>query len=441
VGWWRHILSLNRSKQAASQIPRSAQPLQSGQRVTEQINPMYFVLSPTREDWHCIYLLARDVLLYKIMDSKREGLIYTKILSCAIMGGQIKSVLPSRCRIDATNITAKKHPRADDRYRRSIVMDTLNPRDQNSNLPKPCNTCHQWKPATNEFFCIARRNKGGLCHTCKQCLRKPRDVESGYRRCSECKEVFPETPEYFHRNKKSKNGLLSVCKVCNNAKRKQYRKDNKEKVAESQKKYFQSHKEEYYAYRKQYNEANKEKLIEYRRQYYAEHREHDKQWRKDNSGRIAKRRKQYLEESKEYEVKRNKQWREVNRERLNESSQRWNENNKERVSELRKLYRQTERGIIAKRTHAHNRRALKRNAEGKHTSAQLRELYQQQEGKCFYCKKALGHSRNSWHGDHIVPLSKGGSNDINNIVIACPKCNLTKSNKLPHEWTEGEKLI
>jgi len=52
VVWWRRILSLNRSRQAASQVPRSAQPLPSGQRITEQINPTFFASSPTQEDWY-----------------------------------------------------------------------------------------------------------------------------------------------------------------------------------------------------------------------------------------------------------------------------------------------------------------------------------------------------------------------------------------------------
>jgi 5-methylcytosine-specific restriction endonuclease McrA len=41
----------------------------------------------------------------------------------------------------------------------------------------------------------------------------------------------------------------------------------------------------------------------------------------------------------------------------------------------------------------------------------------------------------------VVPLSRGGSNGPENIVIACPTCNLAKKDKMPHEWPEGGRLL
>ena len=112
----------------------------------------------------------------------------------------------------------------------------------------------------------------------------------------------------------------------------------------------------------------------------------------------------------------------------------------ERLS-YKQNYNQTENGIIAKRADAHNRRARRKKAPGKHTTAQLREQFQSQEGKCYYCQCKLQHARDSWHADHVVPLSRGGSNDISNIVITCPPCNRAKHDKLPHEWINSQQNI
>jgi|SRR5579872_2206610 len=48
---------------------------------------------------------------------------------------------------------------------------------------------------------------------------------------------------------------------------------------------------------------------------------------------------------------------------------------------------------------------------------------------CTYCG-----SDNSLEGDHIVPLSRGGSNAFDNLATACRPCNLAKGPKTPQEW-------
>jgi hypothetical protein len=36
----------------------------------------------------------------------------------------------------------------------------------------------------------------------------------------------------------------------------------------------------------------------------------------------------------------------------------------------------------------------------------------------------------TFHIEHIVPVSKGGPSDSQNLALACPACNLHKSNRL-----------
>lgn len=84
------------------------------------------------------------------------------------------------------------------------------------------------------------------------------------------------------------------------------------------------------------------------------------------------------------------------------------------------------------------RRARKLEAGGSHTAEDIKAQLHRQKGKCYYCHKKVG---TDYHVDHIVPLSRGGQNDRDNIVIACSTCNQRKYNKLPHEWPEGGRLL
>ena len=54
---------------------------------------------------------------------------------------------------------------------------------------------------------------------------------------------------------------------------------------------------------------------------------------------------------------------------------------------------------------------------------------------CQYCGRASGQLRHreSLTRDHVVPLSRGGTNSWNNVVTACSGCNTRKAHHLPDE--------
>ncbi len=60
-------------------------------------------------------------------------------------------------------------------------------------------------------------------------------------------------------------------------------------------------------------------------------------------------------------------------------------------------------------------------------------LLMRTHGRCIYCGEVLKFSGNYKRGeplltiDHVVPRSKGGSNDIENLVPSCNRCNSNKS--------------
>lgn len=90
-------------------------------------------------------------------------------------------------------------------------------------------------------------------------------------------------------------------------------------------------------------------------------------------------------------------------------------------------------------------RRHKLRARGSFTRAQITDLIEKQKGRCANpcCNKKINQGApRSFHIDHIYPVSKGGSNDIRNIQILCPHCNLRKHAKCPYEWAkEAGRLI
>lgn len=73
----------------------------------------------------------------------------------------------------------------------------------------------------------------------------------------------------------------------------------------------------------------------------------------------------------------------------------------------------------------------RRPAPGAFTKADILRLLHEQQGCCRWCGGPLGER---WDIDHVVPLSRGGTHDPSNIVLACERCNISKHAKLLGEW-------
>ena len=60
----------------------------------------------------------------------------------------------------------------------------------------------------------------------------------------------------------------------------------------------------------------------------------------------------------------------------------------------------------------------------------VRSIVLERDGyACTYCG-----ADKQLEGDHVVPLSRGGSNALANIATACRPCNLSKGSKTAKEW-------
>lgn len=87
--------------------------------------------------------------------------------------------------------------------------------------------------------------------------------------------------------------------------------------------------------------------------------------------------------------------------------------------------------VLERRARCQKRRAKKLNAPGSHTATDVAAQLARQKGRCFWCHKKVG---DSYHVDHVIPVALGGSDGPENIVIACPHCNMSKGAKHPTEF-------
>ena len=143
--------------------------------------------------------------------------------------------------------------------------------------------------------------------------------------------------------------------------------------------------------------------------------------------------------SSEADIARALKWQKENPERRKEIRAKWIANNLEKMRAIRKAWKAKNAAkVAAERTEwmkSHpevrikaeaSRRTRKTMAGGSFTTADVDAMYAQQGGICPICRVELG---GKFHRDHIVPVCKGGTSNIDNIQLLCPPCNMRKGSK------------
>lgn len=81
-----------------------------------------------------------------------------------------------------------------------------------------------------------------------------------------------------------------------------------------------------------------------------------------------------------------------------------------------------------------NRPISKLPNKGRHSGKAWKDLrlavFERDGYRCRYCNIKC----EAPHCDHYMPVCRGGSNDMENLVTACPSCNLKKNDKHPDDW-------
>ena len=121
----------------------------------------------------------------------------------------------------------------------------------------------------------------------------------------------------------------------------------------------------------------------------------------------------YYEQNGHENRAKSNRWNKANPEKMKASFGRWQIANREKYLQMI-------------RHNAKKRRALKLGSKGSHTRQQWFSLCVHYGNRCLCC----GANGGLLTVDHIVPLSKGGSDGIENIQPLCRSCNSRKHTKI-----------
>ncbi len=241
--------------------------------------------------------------------------------------------------------------------------------------------------------CVSSRV--GLADGVYHCLPRPTRSSEGVsalstKMCTKCRTE--KDLSEFYADKRNKDGVRSRCKTCVIDESRQYRichaEEERAYKFEYNRHYYVKNKDKIRVNKAAYYANNKEQLREISRKYQLAHCEENKKHCKD-----------YYEANKE--------------------------NERQRVLRWHKEHPEAHRAACARR------RARKLQAGGDHTAEDIQRQGECQKWRCWWCGKKC---KKQYHVDHLVPLSQGGHNGPSNIVIACPRCNLSKHDNLPSDW-------
>jgi 5-methylcytosine-specific restriction endonuclease McrA len=210
--------------------------------------------------------------------------------------------------------------------------------------------------------------------------------------CAKCKEAKPLSEYLMRGDRGGRQVPRSQCKECMKkerakrspelaAKTAKWRKDDPERARESVRNCYHKHKSERNAYDRErwQDPARREPSLE-----------RNKIWKKNHPENVKASRAKIAPRLKVYYKK-------------------YNQDHPDQCAEYR-----------------NRRRALICEAGGDYTAEDIADIRRMQKDKCAYFAYCHTHLKGKGAVDHIVALSKGGTNDRRNLQLLCKSCNSKK---------------
>jgi 5-methylcytosine-specific restriction endonuclease McrA len=201
----------------------------------------------------------------------------------------------------------------------------------------------------------------------------------------------------------------SYCKECGNKRSKEHYKKNKESALKRVKEYYQTNKDSVLKYQKEYYEDNKDYLLSYHKAYRESNRDvkigYYRQYYKENKQAVSDKKKENYQKNKHSILNKTKKYKKLNPD-------------------------------VARRSNTRRRARKLDNGFESYTEEQVLNLY---GNNCHICNIGIDllaprqAGAKGWemglHIDHVVPISRGGPDTLDNVRPSHGKCNLSKSSK------------
>lgn len=233
------------------------------------------------------------------------------------------------------------------------------------------------------------------------------------KRCAQCQQI--KTAADFPKARREKDGLKSYCKECG----KRWRADWYKRNAERE-------KAKVIAYR----EANPDKVAEWRGITRQRHGE------KYGAQRLAR----YHERGDENRAARRERYATdaAYRDMILTSQAKAYRKNPEPMKQRVRQFREQNRDLY--RLWGNNYRARRANADGECTPEEWQGILAYFDRRCAYCLRPESET-GTLAMEHMLPLSRGGTNHPDNIVPGCKPCNSSKSDRTPMEFLAAQRRL
>lgn len=182
------------------------------------------------------------------------------------------------------------------------------------------------------------------------------------------------------------------------------------------------------------------------------------EWKAKHNERQCARRKNNPDQFREYDRLKRLRYTPEKKLQVALSIKEWRANNPDKIAAYRpkeviqkysKKYYEKHKETIKQKTLLYKKQNLDKCREWRHNRENkmlggvispgiIEKLYLLQQGKCTCCGHKLGQN---YHLDHIVPISKGGSNTDDNVQLLRDICNMSKSSKDPIEYMQSKGYL